>query len=139
MRRSKRDERMRTYWQWILLGVSALIVALTTIQAVVQYTGRDTIRGVSNNTYIETIASVLSPDNANFVQNAITIDRAITLSDSLSLVKVTGKSTGLSTYVVFELKDNRLYLTNYGPSPSIGDFDTNSATTNLIIDTVNKL
>lgn len=129
---------MKAYLHWIVLGVLAVILALTTIQAVGQYSAKNTIRGVSKTTYTQAISDILSPTNPSFSSSNIVINKVTYSNDSLAVVKVTGKNSGLNTYVVFELKDNKLYLTNYGPNLSITDFDSNSDTTNHIINSANN-
>lgn len=131
---------MKNYIRWIILALLITILTLIAVQGVSQYSNKDTVRGVSNDVYAQLISDTLSPTNDNFSRNNFTVSSISYITNTVALAKTSVKDgkLGLAVYVVFELKDNQLHITNYGTSLSTVDFREDSVTTESIISTVNK-
>lgn len=126
---------------WIIASILCVFVIGLSVFSVERYSNKDSIKNISSDTYMQVINATLAPSNTNFSSNKITVGDIQYINNSVALVKLNGESNSqpLSIYAIFELKDGTLYVTNYGPNLTQGDFGTSSDTVDTIINTENTM
>lgn len=122
------------YWIIILiLGVSLAILLPISLSS---YSRRDTIRRATDTDFLQTISMTLSPTNSHFAVTALTIKDVRYVSDTVAVVKIFNTVDNVGAFLVFELKDNTMYITNYSSMFFLsGDFAMESAIVTQIINT----
>jgi len=125
---------------WLILAIAGLGVIVFGYIAIPRYVQKDSMRSVSNNTLVQIMSDTVSPTNTHFLSNNLSVKSVVYISDGVAVASLRAAKEGVTIYAVFELKDNKIYLTNYSSSRfSISDFSQTSDVTTRIINAVNGL
>lgn len=125
---------------WLVLAIAGLGVIIFGYIAIPRYIQKDSMRSVSNDTLIQIMSDTVSPTNTHFLSSNLSVKSVAYVGDSVAVASLHTAKEDVTIYAVFELKDNKIYLTNYSSSHfSISDFSQTSDTTNRIINAVNGL
>ncbi|MEO5948776.1 MAG: hypothetical protein ABIP74_00020 [Candidatus Saccharimonas sp.] len=126
--------------RWLMLVVAVTGLVVFSYNVVPQYMQRNTIHGVGDDVFIQTINDTISPTNTHFVADNISVKDILYINDEVAVVNLHTNKEGAALYAVFELRDGKLYLTNYSSSHfTASDFAVSSDITDRIINTVNGL
>ena len=112
---------------WILLGIAAIGGIVLCYNGYGAYSHRDEISGISSESFLRATSGILSPSNLHFLADNISISNITYLSDTTALVDIHLAHEGSTVHVLFELRGDHIYLTNYSVSAfTANDFATDS-------------
>lgn len=109
-----------THW-FVLICVVTGVVILSGI-IVPRYMSRDTIRGIDKESFLKAASGVLSPTNRYFSADNISIKHITYINDTVAVANMYTKQEEMTVYVVFELSDNRIYVTNYASTHFLPEY-----------------
>lgn len=119
---------------WITVLVLGVLLVITLPISLSSYGKRDTIRRATSSDFIATISATLSPTNTHFAAAALVVKDIQYITDSVAVVKVFNTTDNIGAFLIFELHDNTLHITNYsGVSFSSSDFAADSAVVTQLI------
>lgn len=104
-------------YRWIIL-IIILIAALYLVNfSSSEYNKRGMIYNVNSNDYTETAASTLSSINKGVAVDSLSVINTTPVTDFIAVVKMQLNQGNQSIFMVFELYNGQLFLTNYSVSP----------------------
>lgn len=125
---------------WIVILVLGVLLVIFLPLSIDSYSKRDSIRRATSIDFLQTVSSTLSPTNTHFTTSDLSIKDVRYLSDSVALVKIFNNTDEVGGYLVFELQDNTLSLTNYsGSFFTASDFGVDSTVVGQVISTASEM